>query len=120
MTARLDGIRRLFALAFVCLTLVLPSELHTTPLEVGGHDTKGVVSVDAQHADQRAHFEYSSVEARTRCAACQLTRRPEVLPHLPQGRLHQMLQTDNLVAFESAGPNPGPDHCLPSRAPPHH
>lgn len=113
-----QGMSRCIGLASLCLTLILPAEIHATSLDVGGHDIEGAVSVQARHADQKGHFEHSTVELRSHCVACVLTQKSDSLPFLPEVRQGRMSQIGALETHDAPTLEQRLDRHAPSRAPP--
>ena len=118
MTGMLEYWGRSLSLACLCLCLTVPTELHATSVEFGAHDVEGAVSVDARHAGQEAHFEHSAIEMQSRCAACVLTQKFEVLPSEPEVRQIPMPRTGTLIPRDSPHLDPRLDHQAAGRAPP--
>lgn len=112
------GMGRYLLLVSLCLSLAVPVELHGTVVEVGAHDIEGAVSVDARHAGQEAHFEHSAIEMQSRCAACVLTQKFEVLPSEPEVQQIPMPRTGTLIPRDSPHLDPRLDHQVAGRAPP--
>jgi hypothetical protein len=105
-------------LGFTCCLLALPTELHSTVVEVHAHDAQLVVSVGARHAEQEAHFEHSAVEMRSRCAACTLTKEPKAPSTLPFGGHQDLPEVGLLLSIDLPRLDTRLVRHTPSRAPP--
>ncbi len=105
-------------LGFVCCLLALPTELHSTLVEVHAHDAPRAISVDARHAEQEAHFEHSAVEMRPRCAACTLTKEPKAFSTLPVGGHQDLPEAGLLLSIDLPSLDSRSERHTPSRAPP--
>ena len=102
----------------VCLLLVVPVELHATLVEVGAHDVEGPISVDARHADQRAHFEHSAVVVHGRCGVCAPPHETRALELRIASDRSPVLPTGRLTPFDFCHSNPKLVIAARGRAPP--
>lgn len=118
MAGNLHRFIQTLVLGFVCLLVMVPAELHGTLVEVGAHDVQGTVSVDARHADQKAHFEHSTVVVHSLCAACVLTQKSEALSLLPDVGHPRTPQIGTHPSSDPCCLDPRSDRHTPSRAPP--
>jgi hypothetical protein len=105
-------------LGFTCCLLALPTELHSTVVEVHAHDAPRAVSVDARHAEQEAHFEHSAVEMRAHCAACTLTKEPKAASILSVGGNQDPPKAGLLLSIDLHSLDTRSERHTPSRAPP--
>lgn len=118
MAGTTKGMARYFALVLVCMSLIVPAELHAALVATGVHDVDGAVSVHARHAEQDAHYEHSAIELQSHCVACVLTSRSEVLPILPEVQQHRMPPLGILLLPDTTDYDLRLDLNAPSRAPP--
>ena len=109
-------VSQILILGFVCLSLVVPPDIHSTVAEIGAHDFP--VSIDARHADQEAHFEHSAVEVRSACAACTLTQRSEAASLMLFGGAQRLPRLGILLPSDPYRLASRPDCYAPSRGPP--
>ena len=111
-------IERQFLLFLLCLFLAIPSELHSTLVEVAAHDVDGAVSVDARHADQKAHVEHSAIELHGRCPVCALPASAKALTGASEARPEPLRPAGRLTATAAVSLQPRLDAICRGRAPP--